>query len=362
MRASGITPTSSSQMTKTSKTKQKPAKPTLVKRVRSRQKGLLARRPHRSFRLTRRRDYIRPLKLSGYFAFNRKVWRILWANRKLFGLLAVVYGLLAGMIVGMASQDNYLAVTDLLKETSGQAFDGDWGKLGEATLLFVTIISGGINDAMTEAQQIYAVLIIMIAWLSTVWLLRNILANRQVKLRDGLYNSGAPLFSTFLVFLLIVVQSLPLALVFFGYSAAESTGLLAGGVEAMLFWLAAGLLTLLSVYWLAGSFLALVAVTLPGMYPMQAIKVAGDLVVGRRVKIILRMLWLMLGIALVWVLILVPLIMLDTWAKTVWPAIEWVPIVPLIMLALSSLTVVWTASYVYLLYREIIDNDEAATT
>lgn len=317
----------------------------------------LARRPHRSFRRTRRRDYIKPLKLPGYWLFSLSVWNFLKSNKKIFLLLALTYAILTGVMVGIASQDTYISLTDLLKDTGGKIFEGDFGQLSQAALLLTTIIGGGISNTPTEAQQIYGVLIGLMTWLATVWIVRNILAGNKVKLRDGLYNSGAPILSSFLVMLVIIVQLLPFAIAAIGYSAAVATGLLNNGVEAMLFWIAAGLLTSLSLYWVTSTFMAMIVVSLPGMYPLQAIQTAGDLVVGRRLRILYRMLWMALWICIAWVVVMVPIIIFDTWLKTVVSAIDWLPVVPFALLAMSSLTVVWVASYIYLLYRKIIDND-----
>ena len=317
----------------------------------------MARRPHRSFHRTRRRDYVRSLKLPGYWAFSLDVLRTLRQHKKIFLLLALTYALLTGLLVGIASQDTYTALTDTLSKTSGDIFRGNFGQIGQAGLLFITIASGGVSQTMTEAQQVYSGLIALLMWLTTVWLLRNVLANKRVKLRDGLYNASAPLLSTFLVALLLIVQLLPLAVALIAYSAASSTGLLVGGVEAMLFWIAATLLTILSLYWITSTVIALVVVTLPGMYPFRAIKTAGDLVIGRRVRILLRLLWMVLGAVVTWLVVMVPIIIIDSWIKGLWPAIQGLPIIPVALLAMSSLTVVWLATYVYLLYRKVVADD-----
>lgn len=318
-----------------------------------------ARRPHRSFRLTRKRDYKRSLKLPGYFAFTAHVRKTLWSNRKLFIWVIIFYAALTAVLVGMSSQDTYSTFSDTLKQTGGDIFSGNWGEISKAGLLFVTILTGGASDTLSEVQQVYAGLIFILTWLSTVWLLRSVLAGHKVKFRDGLYNSASSIVSTFLVALVLIVQLLPLAIALIGYSAALGTGLLDGGVEAMLFWISAGLLAILSVYWASGTFIALVVITLPGMYPMNALKTAGDLVVGRRVRIILRMLWLGLGVAVIWSVTMIPIILFDSWIKGLWPAVSWLPIVPLALLAMSSFTVVWTSSYIYLLYRKVIADDSA---
>lgn len=326
--------------------------------IKKRMTSYLNRRPHRSFRPTRRRDYNRSLTLPGYWSFTAHVNKTLWTHRKTFILLVVTYAILTVLLVGIASQDTYSTLTDTLRTTGTNVFTGDWGEVGRASLLFAATVTGSISQTLSETQQIYAVLLGLLAWLTSVWLLRNILAGHKVKLRDGLYNSGAPILSTFLVALLLLVQMLPFALALIGYSAATATGLLAaGGIESMLFWIAAALLTVMSIYLMTSTAFALVIVTLPGMYPYQAIKTAGDLVVGRRLRILKRLIWMSLCISVSWTLIMIPIILIDLWIKGMWATISWLPIVPVVMLALSSLTIVWVSSYVYLLYRKVVADD-----
>ena len=317
----------------------------------------LKRRPHRSFRRTRRRDYKRTLILPGYLEFNKFVSKTLWKNRNTFLLLALAYAVLTVVLVGFASQDLYLTLKDTLNATSGNYLDVVWGEASKVGLLFITTVTGGLSQNLTEVQQVYTVVIILLIWLTTVWLLRNIMAGHKVKLRDGLYNAGSPILPTFLVSLLLVFQMLPLALAFIGYSAASITGLLNSGVETMLFWIAAGLLSTISLYFMSSTLFALIIVTIPGMYPYRAIKAAGDLVVGRRMRILLRLLWMVLGVAVTWVAIMIPMILFDSWLKTILPAINWIPLVPFTLLLLSSLTIVWVSSYIYLLYRKVVDDE-----
>lgn len=331
-------------------------KDNIFKKVEKRIKLFKSRRPHQSFRLTRRRDYTRSLQLPGYIKFTKYVFDTLWKNKKVFLLLALFIALLTMIMVGISSQDTYSTLKESLDSASADFLEGNLGTLSKAGLLFISAISGSLSGSLTESQQIYSVIIFIITWLTSVWLLRNILANRKVKLRDGLYNSGAPILPTFMIMLLLVIQLLPLALAILGYSAALATGLLDGGVEAMLFWAVAGLLALTSVYLIAGTFFALIIVTLPGMYPSIAIKTAGDMVVGRRLRIIARIAWMALGIAITWVLVVIPIILIDSWIKSMWPAISWVPTVPIVLLVLTPLTAIWISSYIYLLYRKVVDD------
>jgi len=316
--------------------------------------AFLNRRPHRSFKVTRRRDYARSLKMPGYIAFTNYVIKTIWKNRKVFILLALIYAIVYAIMVGIVSQTTYTTLTDTLRTTSGDFFEGGWGAVSKAGLLYVTAISGGMTQSLTDIQQLYAGIITLLAWLTSVWLLRNILAGNKVKVRDGLYSAGAPILSTFIIVLLFIIQLLPFAIALIGYSSAASTGLLNNGIEAMLFWLAAGMLCMLSLYWVTSTIFALIIVTLPGMYPYQAIKTAGDLVVGRRLKILLRFLWLAFTVIVSWAVIMIPIILFDSWIKSIWTAINWIPTVPVFLLSLSSITIIWISSYIYLLYRKVV--------
>lgn len=331
----------------------------LVDPIIRRSKNLLVRRPHRSFRLTRRRDYKRSLKLPGYWSFTNYVRATLWRNWRLFGGLALVYIAATIIISGFGAQETYANLSDTLKSTSGDLFKGNFGAIGQASLLLVSTLTTGLSPDVTQAQSVLAGLVVFFGWLATIWLLRNTLAGHHPKLRDGLYNSGSPVLATVLVGFIITVQMLPAAIAIIVFSAAQTSGLLEIGVSAMAVWTSVILLGLLTVYWISSSFIALVIVTLPGMYPMQAIRTAGDLVVGRRLRMLFRLLWLLFIVVLAWAIIVIPIILLDDWMKQLMPAIAWLPVVPLTVIGLSAVTLIFATSYVYLLYRRIVDDDAA---
>lgn len=320
-------------------------------------KSYLKCRPYRSFRQTRRRDYVRSLELPGYFAFTKYVVQTVWTHRKTFAFLALLYAVMTALMVGIASQDLYTTLSNTLNTTSDDLLSGGFGEIGKASLLFVTAATGGISQNLTEVQQVYAGIITLLTWMTSIWLLRNILAGHKVKMRDGLYSAGSPIVSTFVVALVFIVQLLPLALALIAYTAASSTGLLAGGVEAMLFWIATGLLAMISLYWATSTFFALVIVTLPGMYPFKALKTAGDLVIGRRLRILFRLIWMLFITVITWAIVMIPIILLDTWVKGLWTAVDWVPTIPILLLIFGAFTIIWVSSYVYLLYRKVVADE-----
>jgi len=325
--------------------------------IHNRKANFLARRPHRSFRRTRRRDYRRSLKLPGYFAFIAYVNRTLWKNKKTFLLLALAYALLSAVLVSVMSENTYTNIRDSVTDTTSELANGNWGSIGNASLVLLAVVNSFATGAPDTSQQVFTVLLILMVWLTTVWLLRNILAGNKVKVRDGIYNASAPLISTFIVLAILIIQLIPMAVGLITGVVALQTGFLSNGGVAMIFWLGVGSLAILSLYWITASFIGLVVVTLPGMYPLKALAIAGDMVVGRRLRILLRILWALLVLALGWLVIMVPLILFDAWLKSVASAVNWLPTIPIALLVMASLTIIWLATYIYLLYRKVVDDD-----
>lgn len=321
-----------------------------------RSKLLISRRPHRSFQLTKRRDYNRSLQLPGYWSFTNRVRSMLWKNRRLFGGLMLTYFIVAFLFNSFGQQETYQALSDAVYGIGGDAFEGNWGKITASGILLATSVQQGLTPDATAAQTVLGGLTAFFAWLATVWAVRNIMAGHRVSTRDAIYSSGGPLLPTVLVGLITIVQLLPLSLGILVYNAALTSEFITG-VESMLGWVVVGLLGVLSLYWLTATLIALVVVTLPGMYPWQAIRTAGDLIVGRRLRILLRLVWLVVLVAIVWVILLIPIILFDEWIKTVWQVLAPLPLVPLSMLAMSSVTIIFAATYVYMLYRKVVEDD-----
>lgn len=294
--------------------------------------------------------------MPGYWRFTHEVWRVLWRHKKTFGLLALLYMVLYGLMVGVVSQDTYKQLQSAVTGVGS----GDFGAFSQGLVLYVSALSTGASGNIDASKQSYAVLLGLLVWLTVVWLLRSIAGGTAPRLRDGIYSAGAPIVATFLVALVMVVQALPVGIASIGYGAATAAGLLDGGVETMLFWVVYALLVALSLYWATGTFVALVIVTLPGMYPLRAIRAAGDLVLGRRFRILLRIMWMLFVVFVAWTLVVLPVILLDNWIKSTWSAVQWLPLVPGTLLIMTSVSLIFAAGYVYLLYRRIVDDDTRA--
>ena len=140
-------------------------------------------------------------------------------------------------------------------------------------------------------------------------------------------------------------------------SAALQTGFLNTPFYALVFFIFAAIMVILSGYLLSSSVIALVAVTAPGMYPMRALHAASDLMMGRRIKFILRLLALVLVLAIVWVLVMMPLIFFDLLMR----GFEWtanIPFVPVCLLTMTCFTGIYITAYLYLYYRWMLNYDE----
>ncbi len=323
-----------------------------------RRHSYLRRRPHRSFRLTRRRDYKRSFQLPGYFAFTLETASMLWRHKATFTLLGVCFFVLYIVFNLMGSQDNYQKFHDLLYGTAPDSlFSGIAGDIGKAGILLFTTVTQGINNTPDTGQKFIAAFIGVYIWLAIIWLLRNMMAGRKVGVRDGLYNAGSPIIPMILLVVTFLVQLIPLAIAVIISTAAYQSGFLEQGAWAMLAAIGLVLIITISLYWVTSTLIAMVVVTLPGMYPMRALAIAGDLVVGRRLRLVYRFIWMILTVISWWVVIMIPVILFDNWIKSVYEAIAWLPIVPVMLLVMSTFTLFWSATYTYLLYRKMVDDD-----
>ena len=323
-----------------------------------RRKAFMEKRPHRSFVRTRRRDYKRELHLPGYVSFTVEVARSLWREKKIFVWVVITFAIFSAALVGIGSQEVYAQLSNFIKTGEESVLNGLWGEVTKSSILIFSAVTGSLQEAPTVLQQVYNALLLLFTWLTAVWLWRAIRTGARPRFRDGLYNAGAPIIPTILVGLVAILQLVPASLAVIGYGAASGSEILSNGVEAMVFWSVAALLVLLSAYWLTSTALALVVITLPGMYPVKALRAAGDLVTGRRVRVLLRIAWLGLTVVLAWAVVMIPFVMLEGWLSSKFVIMTQLPIIPVLLLCFSSATVVWVASYIYLLYRKLV-NDNA---
>ncbi len=331
-----------------------------TKALNDRRQEFLNRRPHRSFRMTRRRDYKRSMKLPGYWGFTVYLLKILKNNWRVLVTITLIYSVIMLLLSSFMDQATYSSMRDIV---DGSNEDGVMGAVFPTIMIAWGVVSAQLSGSSFgeagSSQQVMAVLVGLFAWLATVWVLRTILAGGKPKARDGVYSSGGPVVALLILATVATIQLIPAAIAIFAYSAADASGLFSQTAILMLFGISAILLITLSLYWVTSTLIAMVIVTLPGMYPMQAIKLAGDLVIGRRIRILLRLFWMIFLLVIIWSILLIIAVPLDGAIKSAIPVLDVVPIVPVIALLLSAFSIVFSASYIYLLYRKVVDDDSA---
>lgn len=259
--------------------------------------------PHKSFRRTYREDYQRDLKAPGVAEHIARSFEILFKNWKLFLPLLIIGAL-------------------------------------------IYIIAVGVTGFFSETGGVFAVIVFLFLWLTTIFFARQILAKHKVTFRDGVYNSMAPMTSTFVISFIVVIQCLPIILLVIAYASAVQTDFLSTPFYALLFLGFAIVMITISGYLLSSSLIALVAVTAPGIYPFNALKNASVLMMGRRIRFLLRVVALLFVLAVIWAIIMLPLAALK-------PSTE---VLNVIITILACFSAMYISVYLYLYYRWLLKN------
>ena len=314
--------------------------------------------PHKSFRRSYREDYNRELEVPGIMYHIFASFKVIFKNWKLFLPLLIISVILSATFIGVMSETTYVQFQDILDETSEQFVNGDIGNVAKAGLLLLsTVTTGGLSGDSSEAAVVFGVIIFLIIWLVTIFLLRHRLAGHEIKLRDGLYNAMTPLISTFVVFIIAMIQCIPIFLLIIVTSAAIQTEFLATPFYALLFFIFAALMIIISGYLLSSSLIAFVAVSAPGLYPIRALHTASDLMMGRRIKFIIRLIAIVIALIIIWIIVMLPLILFDLWIKQ----FKWtngIPFIPICLTTMTCFTGIYITTYLYLYYRWMLGYEE----
>lgn len=302
--------------------------------------------PHRTLFITDPTIASRRIKMPGCTEFSLEVIRLIWSNKWLFTKYVLVIGAMVLFIVGGLSQHNLRELRDGLENNGVGGWD-EW------SALFARAISRA-STAPDASQQVMLGLILFYGWMIAVWLCRKINNGKtKLSLRDGLYNSGSPLFGELALIAIVLVQAIPLAFAGIFYYTATAAQWVNSGIqiENMAFWCAMLLVAVLTFYWISATILAMIITTLPGMYPLQALKLANEVISGRRAAVLLRVVVMIIPVALAWLILVMAAIFIDTSLN-----ISYLPIVPIVTSFLIPITLLWVAVYTYMLYRYIIDD------
>ncbi|MBR3052492.1 hypothetical protein IKG60_02650 [Candidatus Saccharibacteria bacterium] len=217
-------------------------------------------------------------------------------------------------------------------------------KLFGPLLLLAVMLELLVVGATNETVAVFTALIFLMIWLTGIFFVRQRKAGREITFRDGLYNAMAPLMSSLAVFAMMIAECLPICLVVIAYSAAVQTDFLTMPAYALLFWGVAGLMILLSGYLLSSSLIAFIAVSAPGLYPWKALTTATELMIGRRVRFVLRLIALFIVLVIIGAAVVLPLMSMR--------APVWLMTGAIVIVGCSE--AIFATVYLYLYYRYLL--------
>ncbi len=314
---------------------------------------------HKSFRRSYREDYQRATNTPGLLHHAVLTFELIFKNWRVFLPLVVLMVVLYIVLVGLLDENVYQNLQQTINDAGSDSAAKQIGNFAKAGLLLIsTVATGGFSTQMNEAQSAFLVLLFLTLWLVTIYIIRYILSGQHPRLRDALYNALSPLIPTLLIFLVIFIQAIPLMLVVITYSSAVSTGFLSTPFYALVYFIFAALMILLSVYLLSSSLIALTAVTAPGIYPLVALSSASDLLAGRRIKFIIRLIYLIFVVSSIYFVVMLPIILIDLWLKSAFAWLSSWPIVPFCLLLVTCFVFVYATVYIYRYYRWLLDDQE----
>ena len=320
-------------------------------------------RLHRSFKRSYYEDYQRKTELPSLTSQANAAFKMFFKFWKIFLPLLLIFVGLYIFLIGAMSENTLADVRANVEQTNKDVADGKIGTVGKAGLTLLGIISTGGLTTMNDAQVVIAVLLFTIIWLVTIYLARHLLAGHQeIKMRDGFYSALSPLVSTLVVGLIIFLEAVPIMLTIIVFQVALTTEFLSTPFYALLFFMFAALMITLSLYLLSSSFFAIIVVSAPGLYPLTAVRMAKNLIMGRRLRFLIRVFYLVIIVALLYLLLLMPAIILDGVLKAqfAWLAESKIPFVAIIQLTITVFIFIYLSIYFYLFYRALLDyNDDA---
>lgn len=292
---------------------------------------------YKSFKLHKRIKHPAPDLPSAWSIYKESVAHV-WSQKKLYGGIGLIYLLITIVLVR-----GFIFTSDLslAKETITELFNGFGGQVAGSFTVLGLLVESSNPSGITGS--LYQSMILILISLVMIWALRQTQAGKSISIKEAFYKSSYPLVPFLLVMLVIGLQMLPLIIGNFLYGATITSGVAITVFEKVLWGLLVFMLVLLSIYMVSASVFALYIVTLPDMLPTQALKSAKNLVQFRRWTIMRKVLFLPFIILITGIIIMLPVIYVIT------PAAE------IIFLLLTAALVIIGHSYMYSLYRKLLN-------
>lgn len=275
--------------------------------------------------------------LPGSFRLTVHCFQIVRDHWRVLGGIAVVYLLLNIVFAGSISNVS-TAFSDIkqdLNDTGGTNF---W----RAASGFASLVGSSGASGSATGSALQSVLFV-IESLVIIWALRHLLSGQAISVKQAYYKAMTPLIPFLLVVAVIIIQLLPMSVGATVLAAISTSVFSDSSVATAITTISFIVLAAWSIYMVSASIFALYIVTLPESQPRQALRAAKDLVRFRRLLIIRKVLFLPLIIFLLMAVIIVPLILYAS------------AIVPAIFFVLSMLSILFAHTYLYSLYRGLLE-------
>jgi len=334
-----------------SKTQKRPAKET------KRSKGTAADKKSTAATEQKQRRVKKPQYKS--FRLHKKIkkpiyhlpssWRLLkraigtiYRRPKLFLGITLVYLVLSFLLVhgGLLNTSGLSDLKDLFAEQ----FPDASGQVATAAGLFLYLV--GTSTSSDGSGNVYQMVLLLTVSLALIWALRQAYASKlaqKIRIRDSFYRGMSPLVPFVLVFLVILIELVPMAIGSFLYSTVMQNGIAVEFIEKLLWAIFFGLTIILSVYLVMSTMFALYVVALPDMTPMRALRSSRSLVRYRRLSILRKIIVYVIFICVILALLMIPIILFA------------VTIAEVSFFVLTTLALTLSHSYFYALYRELLN-------
>ncbi len=231
-----------------------------------------------------------------------------------------------------------------IKQTLDTFFTGAGGQF-RSLLVELAVLFNGSNTTTTVNGSFFQAFLLIICSLAIIWVFRNARSVTKPTTKSAFYSGMYPLAQFMITIILIGVRALPIIVGSYLYRVLITNGVAVHGWEITASMVAIGLLVLWSFYMLIPALFAIYIVSLPGMTPLQALRSARELVAGRRLLIVRKLLFFPFVLLLASTIVVLPFLFF------------WVQAAAWVFYLLSTFWVILGHAYLYTLYKELIKDE-----
>ncbi len=263
------------------------------------------------------------------------MWKLHWRP---IAAVTALYGAFYFIVVSGITAIDVDQLTSFIEET----FGAEINSVGTSIILTGAIF--GLSSEFSQVSGLLTTFLFIVNSLAMIWVLRHIWLKKAVSVKDAYYQGMYPLIPFLLILGVMFLQIIP----FTAGSYIMST-IFANEIAVSLFekGLVVGFFIfslLVSAYLLTGSLLSLYLVTIPDMTPMRALRTAKEVLKRRRLLVLQRILVFSIGSLIVAFLTLLAAVIL------------FAPLAPILVTLLAVFALPWGHSFMFILYRHIIED------